>query len=65
MNLHLDRDVFKQFINKINSKTDIAVDILEKDYYVCCVLQELSKKQNELQAYFKGGTAIYKTLDTN
>ena len=64
MNLHLDRDVFKQFINKISSETNIAMDILEKDYYVCCILQELSKKQDELQAYFKGGTAIYKILDT-
>ena len=64
MKLHLDRDIFKQFINKISSETNIAMDILEKDYYVCCILQELAKKQDELQAYFKGGTAIYKTLDT-
>lgn len=64
MKLHLDRDVFKQFINKISIETNIAMDILEKDYYVCCILQELSKKQEKLQAYFKGGTAIYKILDT-
>lgn len=64
MRLHLDRDIFKQFINKISIENDIAMDILEKDYYVCCILKELSKKQDELQAYFKGGTAIYKTLDT-
>lgn len=64
MKLHLDREVFKQFINKISIETNIAMDILEKDYYVCCILQELSKKQDELQAYFKGGTAIYKILDT-
>lgn len=64
MKLHLDRDVFKQFINKISSETNIAMDILEKDYYVGCILQELSKKQDEIQAYFKGGTAIYKILDT-
>ncbi len=35
MKLHLDKDVFKQFINKISSETDISMDILEKDYYVC------------------------------
>ena len=64
MKLHLDKKVFKQFINKISIETNIAMDILEKDYYVCCILQELSKKQDELQAYFKGGTAIYKILDT-
>lgn len=64
MKLHLDRKLFKQFINKIGVETNISVDILEKDYYVCCILQELSKKQDELQAYFKGGTAIYKISDT-
>lgn len=64
MRLHLDRDIFKQFINKISIENDTAMDILEKDYYVCCILKELSKKQDELQAYCKGGTAIYKTLDT-
>ena len=64
MKLHLDKDIFKQFINKISSETNIAMDILEKDYYVSCILQELSKKQEELQAYFKGGTAIYKILNT-
>lgn len=64
MKLHLDREVFKQFINKISVDNSISVDILEKDYYVCCILQELSHKQDELQAYFKGGTAIYKILDT-
>lgn len=64
MKLHLDKKVFKQFINKIGIESNIDLDILEKDYYVCCILQELSAKQDELQAYFKGGTAIYKILDT-
>lgn len=31
---------------------------------ICCILKELSKKQSELQVYFKGETAIYKILDT-
>ena len=34
MKLHLDKDVFKQFINKISSETNISVDILEKAYSV-------------------------------
>lgn len=45
-------------------KTNIAVDIIEKDYYVCLLLKELAKKQDDLKAYFKGGTAVYKILDT-
>lgn len=64
MNLHLEKETFKQFINKISSETNIGTDILEKDYYVCCILNELAMKQDELQAYFKGGTAIYKILET-
>jgi hypothetical protein len=36
--------------------------VLEKDYYVTLLLQELAEKQNELPAYFKGGTALYKAL---
>lgn len=64
LKLHLDKETFKQFINKINAEANIDTDILEKDYYVCCILEELSKKQDYLKAYFKGGTAIYKILDT-
>lgn len=64
MNLHLDKKLFKDFIDNLNVKTGISTDIIEKDYYVCAVLQKLSQKQSELQAYFKGGTAIYKILDT-
>lgn len=45
MRLHFNKEIFKQFINKIGTETNIAMDILEKDYYVCCVLQELAKKQ--------------------
>ena len=36
----------------------------EQDYYVCSVLKELAEKQDYLKAYFKGGTAVYKILDT-
>ncbi len=64
MTLHLDKINFRNLIDIINSRTGIDTDIIEKDYYVCTILKELSKNQNELQAYFKGGTAIYKILDT-
>lgn len=64
MNLHLNKGLFKEFIDNLNSKTGIGTDIIEKDYYVCAILKALSQNQDELQAYFKGGTAIYKILDT-
>lgn len=59
----LNKELLEELILNINSRTGIRNDILEKDYYVCLVLKDLSKKQDKLQAYFKGGTAIYKILD--
>ncbi len=63
MNLHLNKELFRDIIDTLNTKTGIAIDIIEKDYYVCLILEELSKKQNEIKAYFKGGTAVYKILE--
>jgi hypothetical protein len=64
MYLHENEEDFIELIDEINTKYDIDTDILEKDYYVCLVLQELAKNQDDLKAYFKGGTAVYKILDT-
>lgn len=64
MNLHLNRELFKEFIDNLTTRSGIDSDIIEKDYYVCTILKNLSEKQDELQAYFKSGTAIYKILDT-
>lgn len=63
MYLHLKENEFKNFLQIISKRASIDVDIIEKDYYVCSVLKELSKKQEYLKAYFKGGTAVYKILD--
>lgn len=59
----LSKELLEELILNINDRTGIRNDILEKDYYVCLVLKDLSKKQDKLQAYFKGGTAIYKILN--
>jgi len=64
MILHKNKDLFKQFIDNLNAVTGIDSDIIEKDYYVCMILKDLSLKQKNLRAYFKGGTAVYKILDT-
>lgn len=60
----MNKEELESLILDINNRTKINPDILEKDYYVCLVLKELSNKQKNLKAYFKGGTAIYKILDT-
>lgn len=59
----MNKEILEELILNINNRTGIRNDILEKDYYVCLVLKELASKQKELQAYFKGGTAVYKILD--
>ena len=59
----LSKELLEELILNINKRTGIRNDILEKDYYVCLVLKDLGEKQDKLQAYFKGGTAIYKILD--
>jgi len=53
MKLHLDKELFKEFIENISSRTKIVSDIIEKDYYVSIILKDLSIKQDYLQAYFK------------
>lgn len=65
MKLHEDANAFRVLINDIHEKTGYRLDVLEKDYYVVLMLEELAQKQEEgLPAYFKGGTALYKALHT-
>lgn len=63
MNLHLNKELFVDIIDTLNARTGIALDIIEKDYYVCLILMEIAIRQEETKVYFKGGTAIYKILD--
>lgn len=60
----MTREELRDIIFSVRTRENISNEILEKDYYVCLVLKELSKKQDELKAYFKGGTAVYKILNT-
>lgn len=64
MYFHLEEKTFKKFIGDMSANINIDADIIEKDYYVCTVLKELANNQDYLKAYFKGGTAVYKILDT-
>lgn len=62
MNLHGNLVAFRKIVYIISKRTGIAFQILEKDYYVMLMLKELSTKQSDIHAYFKGGTALYKIL---
>ena len=63
MYFHLNKNEFEEYIKLIAERANLDEDIIEKDYYVCAILKELSKNQEYLKAYFKGGTAVYKILD--
>ena len=60
MRLHEDREMFKAALDYASMQSGIAPDIIEKDYYVFLILEEISKKQKDIPMYFKGGTALYK-----
>lgn len=64
MKLHDSRDAFETIILNIAKREDIRSDVLEKDYYVTLLLNELSLNQDKWKAYFKGGTALYKALSS-
>lgn len=67
MNLHQDKPAFQTLLLNQSERTGIRADILEKDYYVTLILEELANKQKstpELPAFFKGGTALFKALGT-
>lgn len=58
MYLHADKENFEQIILKINQDTGIEAGIIEKDYYVTLILQDLFQKVPDL--IFKGGTSLSK-----
>lgn len=64
MYFHENEFEFQSFIRIIKERENIDADIIEKDYYVCTILKKLAKQQDHLKAYFKGGTAVYKILNT-
>jgi len=60
--LHKDTDAFKTIISRISTDYSILPEIIEKDYYVTLLLQEVLEKQECYDVFFKGGTALYKAL---
>lgn len=41
MKLHKDTDAFKVLISNVSERTGYREDVLEKDYYVTLILEEL------------------------
>ncbi len=60
MKLHEEAAAFDAITQRIADRTGINPSIIEKDYYVSMVLQEIGARQNAVPAFFKGGTCLYK-----
>ncbi len=64
MNLHHDREAFRELIVGAANELGIPTNVIEKDYYVTIALKVLSEKLKDM--VFKGGTSLtkcYQLLD--
>lgn len=61
--IHEYKENFKELIEYLSQTSGIRADILEKDYYVSLLLNELAQTQNQTKAYFKGGTALRRFIN--
>ena len=51
MKLHLDSDAFRVLIEQVSENTGYRQDVIEKDYYVSMLLQELAQFQSAAVSY--------------
>lgn len=64
MNLHHDKEAFKELIVAAANELAISASVIEKDYYVTMILKALSERLDDI--VFKGGTSLtkcYQLLD--
>lgn len=60
MKLHLDDEVFQEFITLTASELKINPLFIEKDYWITLVLSRLAKSKYVNESVFKGGTSLSK-----
>ena len=60
MKLHEDKEQFEAAIRITASMLDIKIKFVEKDYWICQVLQRLSRLSCVDRAVWKGGTSLPK-----
>lgn len=58
MKLYQEKELFSQIINQISKEKGINEAIIEKDYFVSLILQEIAKENGNI--VFKGGTSLSK-----
>lgn len=60
MNLHSDREAFKEIIALASDHFNYEQSHVEKDYWVSKILQDISMSEYADKTYFKGGTSLSK-----
>ncbi len=60
MKLHLHQELFEDAIRASSDFSRIAPVYIEKDYWICKILQQLSRSQFTESTVFKGGTSLSK-----
>lgn len=60
MNLHSDREAFKEIIALASDHFNYEQSLVEKDYRVSKILQDISMSEYADKTYFKGGTSLSK-----
>ena len=60
MNLHSDKEAFKEIIALAAEHFGYEQSHVEKDYWVSKILQDISMSEYADKTYFKGGTSLSK-----
>lgn len=60
MNLHTDKAAYDELLTLAAERSGIERYKVEKDYWVCKMLREISQSEHGDKVYFKGGTSLSK-----
>lgn len=60
MNLHNDRETFADAVQVTSRELGMAPEFVEKDYWICQILQKLSRHPQNGRIVWKGGTSLSK-----
>ena len=59
MNLHSDKEAFKEIIALAADHFGYEQSHVEKDYWVSKILRDISMSEYADKTYFKGGTSLF------
>ena len=60
MKLHGNKQLFTDAVRTTSEMMGIAPEFVEKDYWICQILQKLSRHSDSNRIIWKGGTSLSK-----